>query len=138
MRRRLGWLLTLVIVAMVAAILAAPQIVFAVGWLAGDWLPPALLQPLRHAAYEAGLWGAGLATWLVARRIGWLSERGYAVALVASPAVAETIVMLFLGRLSGGIATWTGALARLLVGAAAIAIALWSTTWDQKVNPAAR
>jgi len=131
MGKRLGWLLTLALSAVAIAILAAPQVVFVTGWLAGEWLPPSLLQPLRHFGFEAGLWGSGLATWLVARRLGWLAGRGLAVALVASPMVAETALMLVLGRLSGGIATWTGGIARLLVGAAAIAITLWSTRWPR-------
>ncbi len=129
MARRLGWLVTLALVASLAAVLAAPQIVFAINWAAGEWLPPDVLQPLRHAGFEAGLWGSGLATWLVARRIGWADGRAFAVGLVASPVIVETVAMLILGRVSGGWATWTGLLARTGVGAAALAVALWSTTW---------
>lgn len=132
MGARLGWLLTLSLAAVVIAILASPQIVFVLDRLAGDWLPPPLLQPLRHVGFEAGLWGSGIATWLVARRLGWLSGRGFAVALVVAPVVAETLVMLALGRVPGGFATWTGGLARLAVGAAAVAVTLWSTTWPHR------
>lgn len=131
MTKRLGWLLTLALIAVVIAILAAPQVVFVIDWLAGDWLPPTLLQPMRHVGFEAGLWGSGLATWLVARRIGWATGRAFAIALVATPVVAETLLMLVLGRVSGGFATWTGTAARVLVGGAAVAIAVWSTTWKR-------
>ncbi|MFC1611571.1 hypothetical protein ACFL6C_11485 [Myxococcota bacterium] len=124
--KRMGWLITLAPVATVIGLVAAPQVVFVVDLVCASWLPPPLLHPVRHVCYEVSLWGSGLAVWLAARRLGWLSGPFFAAALVASPVLVESVAMLGMGRVSAGLATWIGLTTRLLIGAAAVSVAILS------------
>ncbi|OGQ89983.1 MAG: hypothetical protein A2289_17215 [Deltaproteobacteria bacterium RIFOXYA12_FULL_58_15] len=127
--RRITWTVILGVCAAAIALVVAPQVVFVVELLCGSWMPGTVLQPLRHAAFELGLWMCGLAVWFVARRFGWLQGRVYAVILVAIPMLSETGLMFGLGRLTGGIASPTGILTRLLIGGLAIGLAIRSARW---------
>jgi hypothetical protein len=125
--KRLSLWLALVLAATLAGLVAAPQGVFVADLLAEAILPDGLAPLWRHLAFELALWGAGLATWIGARRLDWIAGRPLALALVAAPAAGETLIMLGLGRLSGGVATLEGASLRLVVGATTVAWVLWRT-----------
>ncbi len=120
MIKHLGRAMVFGLVAGIVGIIVAPQALAVAVFVAGDWLPTIPARIVGHAAYEAGLWGSGLATWLVVQRIGWLRGRRFAVAVVVSPMLVETALALSYGRLAPGFSTWTGFLVRSVIGAAAI------------------
>lgn len=112
-----GRILAAGLVAAIVGVIVAPQALAVVVWLSASWLPDWAARPLAHGAYELGLWGSGLATFLVAQRFGWLSGRRAAVLVSLGPALCETALPLAFGLLAPGIASWTGFVMRLLVGA---------------------
>lgn len=124
--KRWAWLVPLSLLAALIGLVAAPQALFVVDWLVSGWLPLAAVVFLRHAAYEAGLFGSGLTVWIIARRLGWLAGVRPAVLLVLSPAVVEGALFWLLHRWPPGLASVSGAVARAVVGIAAVGWAIYS------------
>lgn len=123
MIKHLGRATAFALIAGIVGIIVAPQVLAVAVFLAGHWLPTMAARILGHTAYEAGLWGSGLATWLVVQRIGWLRGKRFAISIVVSPAFLETALALSYGRVAPGFSTWTGLLVRLAVGAATCVVA---------------
>ena len=122
--KRLGWLLTLALAAMVLALIVAPMLVQLVVLVGGAWAPVWPLRILSHVGYEGGLWGTGLGVFWVARRLGWLSTTAHAVTLVVAAPVCESVLAWVLGRVSPGFSTLPGGAVRLVVSAVAVAAAV--------------
>ncbi len=108
-------------------VVLAPQLLFATVALWDGVLPPGLILPLAHAAYETGLWGVGLCAAWAAWKLAWLSMRALLVLQVAVPALVEAAFSLWVGRLPPGLGSGVGIAVRLSVAATMLTAAVLMT-----------
>jgi len=118
-----GRVLASSLLASIVGLIVAPMATQTIVWLCPRSLPAFMVRISAFGAYELGLWGSGLALYVVARRVGWLAGSFAALMVTSAPAAAETTLALALGRWPPGFSTWTGALVRVSVATLVLFVA---------------
>ena len=122
--RRVASATALGLLAGLVALIVAPQALMAGFAVTAGWGRHGVVLLPGVVAYEAGLWGSGLAVLLGAWRLGFERDRLPIIVVFATILAVEAALSLLTGTPLAAYGWLTGIIVRLLTGAAAIFLAL--------------
>lgn len=120
--RRLAWLFTFGLLAIVVALMLAPWGVSLAVQLAQWGLPNSVAEVFAHLNYEAALWGTGLGVFWLAQHWNWLTRLADGVFLVFTVPVVESGMALVWGGVAPGFSSALGFGVRLAVLACVLVV----------------
>ncbi len=113
--KRLAWLFTFGLLAIVIALMLAPWGVSLAVQLAQWGVPNSVAEVFAHLSYEAVLWGIGLGAFWLAQHWNWLTRLSDGVLLVLTAPLVESGMALVWGGVAPGFSSALGFGVRVVV-----------------------